>query len=240
MGKIPAPTNLALPAEFSARLFDRARKVHLDAGQTLFLVGDTGDGCYWVDEGLLKVHVMSPSGRDRILAVLGAGTIVGELSMFDGAPRSASVSAIRVSKLSFVSRATFNEALHAHPEIYRELTIILARRLRDIDDAIAATSFLSVKGRAARALLALADGFGQDAGEGRIVFRQKVTQSDIAAMAGIVREISAAQCTTGLIDHLSAVLLATTAWRISQRWSTKATSDAYPSVCRLDRLHNPA
>jgi CRP/FNR family cyclic AMP-dependent transcriptional regulator len=52
-----------------------------------------------------------------------------------------------------VSRAIFDEVLHAHPEIYRELTIILARRLRDIDDAIAATSFLSVKGRAARALL---------------------------------------------------------------------------------------
>jgi CRP/FNR family transcriptional regulator, cyclic AMP receptor protein len=188
MGKTPAPTNLTLPAALSVRLFDRARKVRLDAGQTLFLVGDPGDGCYWVDEGLLKVHVISPSGRDRILAVLGAGTIVGELSMFDGAPRSASVSAIRVSKLSFVSRATFNEALHAHPEIYRELAIILARRLRDIDDAIAATSFLSVKGRAARALLALADGFGQDAGQGRIVIHQKVTQSDIAAMAGIVRE----------------------------------------------------
>ena len=55
-----------------------------------------------------------------------------------------------------MSRAIFDEVLHAHPEIYRELTIILARRLRDIDDAIAATSFLSVKGRAARALLALA------------------------------------------------------------------------------------
>ena len=188
MRKIPPQTSLALPASVSARLFDRARKIHLDAGQTLFLVGDPGDGCYWVDEGLLKVHVVSPSGRDRILAILGAGTIVGELSMFDGAPRSASVAAIRASKLSFVSRAIFAEALNAHPEIYRELTIILARRLRDIDDAMAATSFLSVRGRAARALLALADAFGQDAGGGRIVIRQKVIQSDIAAMAGIVRE----------------------------------------------------
>ncbi len=77
MGKTPALTNLTLPATFSARLFDRARKVHLDAGQTLFLVGDPGDGCYWVDEGLLKVHVVSPSGRDRILAILGAGKILG-------------------------------------------------------------------------------------------------------------------------------------------------------------------
>jgi len=191
MSKTPtlARTSLsALSAVFSAHLFNQARKVQLHAGQALFLVGDRGDGCYWVDDGLLKVHVVSQSGSDRILAILGAGTIVGELSMFDGAPRSASVTAIRASSLSFVSRAAFATTLDAHPEVYRELAIVLAHRLRDIDDAMAATSFLSLKGRAARALLALADAFGHDAGNGRIVIRQRVTHSDIAAMAGIVRE----------------------------------------------------
>ena len=87
-----------------------------------------------------------------------------------------------------MSRATFDATLRAHPEVYRELTAILAHRLRDIDDAMAATSFLSLRGRAASALLALADAFGQDAGDGRIVIRQEVTQSDMAAMAGMVRE----------------------------------------------------
>lgn len=191
MTKIPALANirlLALSAVFSNHLIKQARKVRLDAGQALFLVGDPGDGCYWIDEGLLKVHVVSHSGNDRILAILGARTIVGELSMFDGAPRSASVTAIRTSNLAFVSRATFDATLDAHPEIYRELVVILAHRLRDIDDAMTATSFLSLKGRAARALLALADAFGQDIGDGRIVIRQRITQSDIAAMAGIVRE----------------------------------------------------
>jgi CRP-like cAMP-binding protein len=179
---------LTLPAIFSYRLMDRARRVQIDPGQALFFAGDPGDGCYWVHEGLLKVHVVSHAGSDRILAILGAGTIVGELSMFDGAPRSASVTAIRPSQLSFVTRAHFEAMLQDHPEVYRELAMILARRLRDIDDAMAATSFLSLRGRAARALLALAEAFGQNVGDGRIVIRQKVTQSDIAAMAGIVRE----------------------------------------------------
>ncbi len=140
------------------------------------------------DDGLLKVHVVSNSGSDRVLAVLGGRTIVGELSMLEGAPRSASVSALRPSKLSFVTRAAFNATLDGHPEIYRELALVLTGRLRDINDAMAATSFLSLRGRAARVLLALADAFGQDVGNGRIVIRQKVSQSDIAAMAGIVRE----------------------------------------------------
>ena len=174
-----------LPAIFSYRLMDRARN---EAGQTLFSAGDPGDGCYWIEKGLLKVHVISLSGGYRILAVLGAGTIVGELSMFDGAPRSACVTAIRASQLSFVTRAHFDAMLHEHPEVYRELVIVLSRRLRDLDDAMAATSFLSLRGRSARVLLALAEAFGEDVGGNRVLIRQKVTQSDIAAMAGIVRE----------------------------------------------------
>jgi CRP/FNR family transcriptional regulator, cyclic AMP receptor protein len=65
---------------------------------------------------------------------------------------------------------------------------LLARRLRDPDEALVATNFLAVKGCAARALLSLADAFGRDVGEGRILIWQKVSQSDLAAMAGIARE----------------------------------------------------
>jgi CRP-like cAMP-binding protein len=49
-------------------------------------------------------------------------------------------------------------------------------------------SFLRLRGRVARALLELAQDFGQDVGSGRIVIRQKIGQSDLAAMAGIARE----------------------------------------------------
>ena len=65
---------------------------------------------------------------------------------------------------------------------------LLAGRLRDTNGALIATSFLSVKGRVARALLNLSEAFGHDVGNGRILVRQKVTQSDLAAMAGIARE----------------------------------------------------
>ena len=61
----------------------------------LFLASDPGDGCYRIDEGLLKVSMMSRSGTERILAFMGSGSIVGELSMIDGPPRSAAVVAVR-------------------------------------------------------------------------------------------------------------------------------------------------
>jgi CRP-like cAMP-binding protein len=177
-----------LPAELAAALFADARVVAFDAGQSLFLAGDPCNGCYQVVEGLLKVTLDLPSGRERILAILGPGTLVGELSVIDGTPRSACVTAIRPAKLRFISRAAFDAFGRAHPEIFRTIAGVLARRLRDINGALVATSFLSVKGRAARTLLILAEAFGKDVGAGRILIRQKVSQGDLAAMAGIARE----------------------------------------------------
>ena len=191
MAKNPAsPDTLLsiLPPALVASLFGHARVSHLAPQQMLFLAGDPGDGCYLVDEGLLKVYVVSQSGGERILSILGPGALVGELSMIDGAPRSASVAAIRQSKLRFIGRAAFDALARTQPELYRHLATMLARRLRDIDDAMAATSFLPLKGRTARAVLSLAEAFGKDVGAGRILIRQKVSQSDIAALAGIARE----------------------------------------------------
>ena len=177
-----------LPEPLSAELFGKARSVMLARGQTLFRAGDACDGCYWINEGLLKVWVEAPSHRERILAILGPGALVGELSLIDGAPRSAFVTAIRESKLAFVTRAAFDAFGAAHPEMFRHISVLLARHLRDNNDALVATSFLSLKGRAARALLSLADAFGEDVGSGRILIHQKVSQGDVAAMAGIARE----------------------------------------------------
>jgi CRP-like cAMP-binding protein len=103
----PPPENIldALPNELSRGLFAKGRILSLAGGQTLFLAGAQGDGCYRVEEGLLKASVAARNGSERILAVLGPGCVVGELSMIDGAPRSASVTALRHSKLCFVSQS---------------------------------------------------------------------------------------------------------------------------------------
>ena len=177
-----------LPGTLGAGLLAQAKPVTLSADETLFLAGDPGDGCYRVNEGLLKVSITSHTGAERILAILGPGAIVGDLSVIDGLPRSASVTALRDCKLSFISRATFDAFSAKEPEVNKYLLRLLAARLRDTDQVVAAGSFLPLKGRVARALLDLAKAFGNDVGQGRIVIRQKMSQSDVAAMAGIARE----------------------------------------------------
>ena len=186
----PAPTNLLteLPDRLSTGLLANATPRHLAADEMLFLAGDPGDGFYRVEGGLLKISITSASGAERILAILGPGSIVGDLAIIDRKPRSASVSALRETRLQFVSQTAFDAFAEKYPEIYKYLAKVLAERLRGTDAIVAAGSFLPLKGRVARALLELAEGFGRNVGGTRVVIRQKVSQGDLAAMAGIARE----------------------------------------------------
>jgi CRP/FNR family transcriptional regulator, cyclic AMP receptor protein len=188
-GSRPVRRHLRLLSELPAKLFANANRVRLAAGKILFRAGAAADGCYRVEDGLLKVTMVSGSGAERILAFLGRrGDIVGELSMIDGLPRSATVMAVRDTAVSFLSRAEFEAFADKHPEVYKLLIRVLAQRLRETDTVVAAGSFLSLKGRVARTMLELANHFGQEVAPGRIVIRQKIGQNDLAAMAGIARE----------------------------------------------------
>jgi CRP/FNR family transcriptional regulator, cyclic AMP receptor protein len=172
----------ALPERLSTKLFDGAELVRLRDGEVLFQAGDSGNGCYRVEGGLLKVTMVSSSGGERILAFLGHGAVI------DGRPRSATVVAVRDAAVSFLSRANFEAFAGKYPDVYKSLVWLLIQRLRETDTVIAASSFLSLKGRVARTMLELAEHFGQEVGPGRIVIRQKIGQNDLAAMAGIARE----------------------------------------------------
>jgi CRP/FNR family transcriptional regulator, cyclic AMP receptor protein len=174
--------------ELSAQLFHAAQTRHLKAGELLFAIGDPGDGCLLLEQGLLKVTAASPLGEERIIAILGPGAIVGELSMIDGLPRSASVVAMRDCVLRFVSREAFQQRANTKPETHQLLLAILATRLRQVDEDLVATTFLTVKARVARALLKLAEYIGQPSGEGHFVFQDRITLADLAAMAGVARE----------------------------------------------------
>jgi CRP/FNR family transcriptional regulator, cyclic AMP receptor protein len=187
-----SPTNQSLlsrlPEHLVTSLFRRATMVRLETDEVLFLAGDIGDGCYRVNDGLLKVTMVSRAGNERILAFLGPGAIVGEMSIIDRLPRSANVVAVRPAVLSFISSADFVDFAKKHPQVYECLVTLLAARLRETDTTIAAGTFLPLRGRVACALLELAQEFGQDVGPGRVVIHQKIGQSDLAAMAGIARE----------------------------------------------------
>ena len=177
-----------LPDEMSSGLFAKATPVKISEDELLFSAGDEGNGCYRIESGLLKLSILSEDGEERILDILGPGCVVGELSMIDAAPRSTAVYAVRDSELSFISRGAFVAYAESHPDLYRHVTTLLAQRVREMNDVAVAWSFLSLEGRVAYALLELEEACGEEIDGGRMLIKQKVEQSDIAAMAGIARE----------------------------------------------------
>ena len=178
-----------LPREYFSRLLAGAPIKSLKKGQTLFEIGAEGDGCYWLEEGVLKVCLPSPQGAERIIALLGPGSLVGELAMLDGLPRSATIQAVRDSRLTFVARSVFLRCLREDPQMYAHLVASLVERLRQADKEVAAASFLSLKARVARALLQFARHLGEPGmAPGQVVIRHRIRQDDLAALAHVARE----------------------------------------------------
>jgi CRP/FNR family cyclic AMP-dependent transcriptional regulator len=186
---VKRPAALAVqPFKILAGFFRKAERVDRAAGELVFSEGDPADACYWVERGLVKVSMASPQGEERVIALLGPGAILGELALIDGEPRSATVAALQHTTLRRVLRDEFEKLVGANPNTHHELAMLLASRLRRTDEALAAASFLSGKGRLARALLELASFTGERVGGEGIVIKHKVTQSDLAAMTGLARE----------------------------------------------------
>lgn len=165
-----------------------ARIVDLGQGDMLFAQGDRSDGCYSIVDGVLKVSAASNEGEEALLAVVGAGDVIGEMGLIDGAPRSADVAALKDCRLAFLASRDFTRFADDNPSVYRHMLEIMCIRLRASNEAFAAYQLLPLAGRLARVLLRLAEGFGKPLDDGRLLVHQKFTQADFARMTGTARE----------------------------------------------------
>jgi CRP-like cAMP-binding protein len=178
----------AMPGQAVRAIMKSAVPVELKAREVLFHAGDEGASCYYLRSGAAKASVIAKDGQERLLAVLGPGALIGELSLFDDRPRSATVSALRPCRLMHLTKSAFFKLADANPVIYRQALMLLTERLRGTNDTMVAQGTVTVLGRVARALETLAGGLGEADAKGRIVLAQKITQTDIAGMAGVARE----------------------------------------------------
>ena len=172
----------------STGLADLARDIQLAANEVLFVAGDAGDSIYAVIEGSLKVAVISAEGSEQLLAILGPGHVVGEMALLDGQPRSATVQAIKKTRVARIDKADFDRFADRNPAVYRHMLALVSRRLRQANNVLAARAFLPLPGRVAVALLQLGETFGKDLPDGRLLVHYKVSQADLAGMAGAARE----------------------------------------------------
>src|SRR6185369_16701127 len=156
-------------------------------GEIVFSEGEPGDSLYIVLSGKLKVGRRAGDGRQNLIAVMGPSDMVGELSLFDPGPRTATATAVVDTRLARLRKQALRPWLNNRPEIAEQLLRVLARRLRRTNDALADLIFTDVPGRVAKQLLALSERFGSQEPDGLRVHHD-LTQEELAQLVGASRE----------------------------------------------------
>ena len=108
---------------------------HFAKGETVFRRGDVGGELYLVVDGEIRIH-LDHDGRQVTLATYHSGGVLGEMSVFDEQPRSASAQAISDATLRVLRRDRLQAIVHEHPEVLLEFIKNLSQRLRAMDEKL--------------------------------------------------------------------------------------------------------
>jgi CRP/FNR family transcriptional regulator, cyclic AMP receptor protein len=191
LSRVPLFAGLSEPE--LARIAQVAVRRQYPAGSIILREGDAGDTCYVMRSGRARITREHPDGRAITLTNVGPGEIFGELAMFGGELRSATVETLEEVEAVAILADDLKRLLNEHPEISVKLLGALAKKLREANERIAGQSFQKVSSRVAGVLARLIE-----TGSGTSVIRSSgpdendivvhSTQADLAQLAGSSRE----------------------------------------------------
>lgn len=138
-----------------------ARWRHLEDGERLHAKEDAPDGLYGVVSGAVKVSSTGPDGREALLTVLSPGNWFGEISLFDGLPRTHDAHGSGPTELLMIPRQGFHQLLERRPELYPHFMRLLCRRIRLSFAMLEDSALLPLSSRLAKRLLMHAHNYGQ-------------------------------------------------------------------------------
>jgi CRP-like cAMP-binding protein len=153
-------------------------------GETIVEQGGRSNALFIILAGRARVLSVDARGREVILALLHPGDHVGEMSLIDGQPHSASVVAEVQTDVLMLGRVAFLQSLPENSSMSFSIMRGLVQRLRRADSKIESLALMDVYGRVARALLEMSDIDGDQ----RLI-RSKVSRQDLAKMVGASREM---------------------------------------------------
>ena len=172
------------PREFLSKV-GRGRTISkYRMNQVVFSQGDAADSVFFIEQGKVKVTVVSEQGKEAVIAVLGVGDFCGEGCLAGQPLRMATATAMSGCEIMRLEKAAVIRVLHDEPA-FSELFVahLLARNIR-VEEDLVDQLFNSSEKRLARALLLLAN-FGKEGRPEPII--AKVSQETLADMIGTTR-----------------------------------------------------
>ena len=174
-----------LTASQAASVADSVVKSRFKRGESIVEQGKKSDALSIILTGRARVMSTDPRGREVILATMRPGDYVGEMSLIDNAPHSATVRADIQTDVLVLGRLEFARCLPENSSMAYAVMKGLVERLRHADRKIESLALMDVYGRVARALLE----FSSHDAAGNAVIRDKVSRQDLAKMVGASREM---------------------------------------------------
>ena len=153
-------------------------------GTNIYAKGDPGTSLCAIGAGTVRISVPSVEGKDAVLDVLGKGSILGEIALLDGHPRTADAIAVTDCELFVIERRDFLPLMREEPEIALKIIEILCSKLRRTTQQAEEVMFLDLPSRLAKALLRLVDGDTAGMQEHKVT----ITQKDLGNLIGMSRE----------------------------------------------------
>lgn len=154
-------------------------------GEVIVEQGKKADALFIILTGRARVVTSDSRGREVILASMQPGDYIGEMSLIDDEPHSATVRAELQTDVLMLGRAEFARCLPDDSSMAYAVLRGLVQRLRHADRKIESLALMDVYGRVARTLLE----FAKPEPDGTLVIRDKVSRQDIAKMVGASREM---------------------------------------------------
>ncbi|NKZ03914.1 Crp/Fnr family transcriptional regulator [Actinomadura latina] len=181
-----------LTAAERADLESRGRVRDFARGDTLFTEGEQPGWVAVLLRGRVKAFSYHEQGGEALLAVRGAGAVLGEVAAIDGLPRSASVQALEPVRALAVSAEEFMAFLQSHGRVSIIIMRMLCQRWRDADRKRVEFGMFDATGRVAQRLVELAERFGvphpTGTGEESVRITLNLSQEELAGWVGASRE----------------------------------------------------
>ena len=172
------------PPALRDALLGEARLLQLEPGQRLFRRGDPPCGLYAVLEGMMRVGAVSRDGKEALLTLVEPPYWFGEISLFDGLPRTHDAFADSASTLLLLPQAGLLALLEREPQHWRDFALLMSHKLRLAFIALEDMSLLPAAPRLARRLLLIAENYGES--EPRRVLH--LAQEQLALMLSLSRQ----------------------------------------------------
>jgi CRP-like cAMP-binding protein len=143
-----------LPKELIGEVMDLAQHRRWPSGTVIFQRGDQGNYMIMLTGGRVKVSLFTTHGKELSLRHFEAGSLIGEMSVLDGEPRSADATAAAASEGYVIGKTEFRAFMARHPAAADAVVNFLCQRLRETNLQMETIALYNLDARVARYLLA--------------------------------------------------------------------------------------